>query len=248
MGTLEDARAKLMDLCRVRGVDGGSRIAVRPLSPDEAIGKEACEEFVIKKGKERVIEAEFGDHRGQAFTDIPTDFEGTFGDVFALDLNETPNRAVLVAAMNAVLGSLDMAHGTIHCRDEDPTRCGTEIAQAVEGRFGRTRIGLIGLQPAILKALTERFGADNVRVLDLNPDNIGATKCGVTVWDGVADLSRLVLWCGVGLATGSSVVNGSIDEIRRRFDEAGKPLVFFGNTISGTAALVGLDRLCPFGR
>jgi hypothetical protein len=55
-------------------------------------------------------------------------------------------------------------------------------------------------------------------------------------------------WCGVGLATGSSLVNGTIDDIYDRFGGAGKPLVFFGNTISGAAALLGLDRLCPFGR
>ena len=248
MSTIEEARAKLMAVCRTRGVDGGSRIAVRPLSPDEAIGKEACEEFAIKKGKERVIEADFGDHRGQAFTDTPTQFEGTLEDVFALGLHETPNRAVLVASMNAVLASLDMAQGTVHCRNEDPTRCGAEIAEAIESQYGKTRIGLIGLQPAILKALIECFGADNVCVLDLNPDNIGTTKCGITVWDGAADLPKLVKQYQVGLATGSSIVNGTIDEIRRFFDDAGKPLVFFGSTLSGTAALEGLDRLCPFGR
>ena len=56
----------------------------------------------------------------------------------------------------------------------------------------------------------------------------------------------LVEWSEVGLATGSSIVNGTI-EIIRRFTDDNKPLVFFGNTISGTAALLDLDRLCPFG-
>ena len=50
------------------------------------------------------------------------------------------------------------------------------------------------------------------------------------------------------LVTGSSIVNGTIDGIKSLFETAGKPLVFFGNTISGAAALLGLDRLCPFGR
>ena len=83
---------------------------------------------------------------------------------------------------------------------------------------------------------------------DLNPDNIGKERAGVLVWDGAADLARLVEWYDVGLATGSSIVNGTIDDIVDRFQAACKRLVFFGNTISGAAALLGLRRMCPFGR
>ncbi|GAG43712.1 unnamed protein product, partial [marine sediment metagenome] len=78
------------------------------------------------------------------------------------------------------------------------------------------------------------------------PDNIGQSRCGVEVWDGGTDLPRLVDWCEVGLATGSSIVNGTINDIRRRFQDAGKPLLFFGNTIAGAAVLLDLDRVCPF--
>jgi len=84
--------------------------------------------------------------------------------------------------------------------------------------------------------------------VDLDPDNIGSTKSGIEIWDGQTDLPRLVEWSEVGLVTGSSVVNGTIDEIIRFFKDDNQPLVFFGNTISGTAALLDLDRLCPFGR
>jgi uncharacterized protein (DUF4213/DUF364 family) len=66
--------------------------------------------------------------------------------------------------------------------------------------------------------------------------------------DGEKDLAELVEWCEVGLATGSSVVNGTINEILERFEAAGKPVVFFGNTISGVAALLNLERICPFAR
>ena len=97
-------------------------------------------------------------------------------------------------------------------------------------------------------ALADRFGPASVRVLDLDPNSIGTTKSGVPICDGHTDLARLVDWCSVGLATGSSLVHGTIDDIYDRFGGAGKPLVFFGNTISGAAALLGLDRLCPFGR
>ncbi len=84
--------------------------------------------------------------------------------------------------------------------------------------------------------------------MDLDPDNIGSSKSGIEVWDGQSDLPCLVEWSEVVLVTGSSIVNGTIDEIIRCFKYDNKPLVFFGNTISGTAALLDLDRLCLFGR
>lgn len=49
-------------------------------------------------------------------------------------------------------------------------------------------------------------------------------------------------------ATGSSVVNGSVNDLLKRFAAADKPLVFFCNTLAGVAALLDLPRLCPLGR
>lgn len=248
MDVLEKARGRLMQLCRERAVRLQRRITVRSLSPDEAIGAKAADDLVIRKGVERMIEAKLGMHRGQAFTDHPSEWSGTLEDMFALNLSNVRERAAFVAGMNALLRSLGVAAGTIHCRDEEPTRCGAEIALMLEQEFGKVRVGLIGLQPAILAALAERFGPALVRAVDLNPKNIGTSKSGVPVWDGGADLPRLVDWCELALATGSSIVNGSINEIIDRFKQAGKPLIFFGNTISGVAELLALRRLCPFGR
>ena len=248
MDVLEEARERLMQLCRRRAVNLQRGITVRCLSPDEAIGAKAADDFVIKKGVERMIEAQLGQDRGQAFTDHPSEWSGTLEDMFALGLSNVRRRGIFVAGMNAILHHLGVATGTLHCRDEDPTRCGAELAQMFAQEFGKARVGLIGLQPAILAALVERFSPDSVRAVDLNPKNIGARRSGVPIWDGAMDLQRLIDFCQLGLATGSSIVNGSINEIIDRFKQAGKPLIFFGNTISGAAALLGLRRICPFGR
>ncbi len=242
---LMQMRERLAHLCVEHEVDLNEPVVVRPLSADEAIGPKADASFAIKRGKERVIEAGALGHRGQAFTDRPTSFAGTVRDVFALDLAEVSQRAIFAAAANALLRALGIAGGTLHCTDEAPARCGAEIAARLEERFGRTHVGLIGLQPAVLAGLVGRFGTESVRVLDLNPDNIGRTLSGVVVGDGVVDLVPLVEWCQVGLATGSSLVNGTLEEIEGAFAAAGKPVVFFGNTISGAAALMGLERICP---
>ncbi len=247
LDSLERARRSLRDIIDKRGTDRNEGVQVRPLDPDEAIGNDADSGFVIKKDKERVVEATFRERRGQAFTDRPTVWSGTLAELLSLPLDEISNRALFVAGLNAVLCALDLLPGTIHCKDADPSRCGSEVARFVNERFGTVRVGLIGLQPAILEALVERFGPDSVRVVDLNPDTVGESRSGVLVWDGEKDLARLVSQCDVGLATGSSVVNKTLDEILERFRQTGKPLILFGNTISGVAALLGLERLCPFG-
>jgi len=245
---LEHARRLLRERLEHHRTDLGLPVQVRPLDPDEAIGKDADPDFVIKKGKERVIEATFQGHKGQAFTDRPIGWSGTLGDLLSLTLDEVPNRAVFVAGLNAVLSALEQLPGTVHCKDEDPSLCGPEIARILCERFGTVRVGLVGLQPAILKALVKRLGPGAVRVVDLNSDNIGEERSGVLVWDGEEDLSRLVAECDVGLVTGSSLVNRTLDEILERFQQADKPVILFGNTISGVASLLGLERLCPFGR
>jgi hypothetical protein len=245
---LKQAGEHLQERLNRYRTDRSLTVTVNPLHPDEAIGKDADPSFVIKKGKEQVIEATFQGHRGQAFTDHPTDWSGTLGDLLSLNLDEIQNRAVFVAGLNATLSAVERLPATLHCENEDPSRCGPEMTRILHERFGTVCVGLAGLQPSILKALVSRFGPDAVRVTDLNPDNIGESRSGVVVWDGERDLHRLVSECDVGLATGSSVVNRTLDEILERFQQAGKPLILFGNTISGVASLLELDRLCPFGR
>ena len=101
MGVLEEARGRLLQLCRERAVEVGRRVVVRPLSPDEAIGREAADDSAIKKGYERVIEATFEAERGQAFTDHPSEWSGTLQEMFALGgLAQIP-----LTATNAVIAT-----------------------------------------------------------------------------------------------------------------------------------------------
>ena len=245
MGLLEEARERLKAVLREHGADGGTTVEVTPLHPDDAIGAKADGDFVLKKGKERVIEARIGGARGQAFTDRPIAWKGTLEEALRLDLGSVENRAVFTAVLNGALRMTGRAEGTVHCKDEEPTRCGPILAEELERRFGKVRFGMVGLQPAILRALADRFGPERVRVVDRNPDNVGGEKAGVPVWDGDREMERLVESTDAGLITGSSVVNGSADEVLRLFREAGKPYVLFGNTVAGTAALLDLPRICP---
>lgn len=249
MGVLSETRDALKQVCREEGVDLSTPVTVRRLSPDEAIGEEVGDEFVIRRGKEVVIEARLGSARGQAFTDHPSDWTGTLDEVFALSVDEVKHRAIVVAVLNALAAKLGLASHVVHCREEDPTRCGSELVAQLKRSFPKTRkVLLVGLQPAILAALMDELGTQGVRVVDLDPENIDRVIRGVPVGNGSADISEDVDWCELMLVTGSSIVNGPLDELLAMSHDTSKPVVFFGNTIAAVAAVADLERICPFAR
>jgi len=248
MSILADVRETIEQACREEGIDFATPVTVRQLSADEAIGTVVEEEYVIRHGKEVVIEATVDGLRGQAFTDEPSDWSGTLYEVFSMPLDNSRNRAVVVAALNALAGRLGLADQTIHCQGHDPMRCGPELVRRLRQRFGDTRkVLLVGLQSSILEALVEAFGVQGVRVVDLAPENIGQMKEGVRIDDGGEDISADIHWCDLMLVTGSSIVNGTLERLLEMSQDAEKPLVFFGNTIAAVAAAVELEHLCPFG-
>jgi len=79
-------------------------------------------------------------------------------------------------------------------------------------------------------------------VTDLNAENIGGTKSGVKILDGDTEMEQAVQWCDPVPATGSTVVNGTIERILKAAKE--KPLIFYGITLVGPAELLGLNRFC----
>jgi hypothetical protein len=224
------------------------RVIVEPLSPEDAIGRPHRQGFALLEGREVMVEAEFRGSFGQAFTGEPQRFEGTIDEVLRLDLNASGNRAVFLSTLNAVTSYLRIAKGTRHCRNDEPERCGAEIARSLLKEFGRVRVGLVGFQPAILEHLTKSFGADNVRCSDLNPKNIGCRKFGVRIWDGKTHTTQVIDWCELLLVTSSAIANNTFDAIyQRAVTLQGKPLALFGVTGAGVSTNLALRRICPFG-
>ena len=245
---LEGTRQKLSELVKHHGL-AEQKILVRigTLTPEEAIGNPARNDYPILEGKEVMIEADFLGSYGQAFTDRPQNFSGTISGLLNLDMDTRGNRAIFIAAVNAITSYLGIAQGMRHCRNDEPERCAALIAEKLHKDFGKVKIGLIGLQPAILEHLSTTFGPDNVRCSDLNPKNIGTVKSGVTILDGKTDNIDLVKWSHIIFITSSAIVNGSIDAIRKEALELNKKFIIFGVSGAGAAALLGIDRLCFFG-
>ena len=214
-------------------------VSTKALTAKEAIGETKRKDFPILTGKDVMVQAACRGSLGQAFTDAPAVWSGTFRELETLDLLGDPHaRGIFIAAINAVMAHLGRADGTVHCKNEGPERCAAMVEEYIRTTYGSPRIALVGYQPAMLERLSAAF---KVRVLDLNPDNVGQVKSGVTVEHGERDFESAVLeWADLVLVTGSTVCNGTIVN----FLDIKKEVLFYGTSLAGAAPLMGLKRLC----
>lgn len=218
------------------------RVEVTKLPPELAIGNTADRDYPIWKGKEGIVEARLLNGIGQAFSAAPSDFNGELGDVMALDLrgeNKTAlrNRGIFIASINALCRHLNITDNTIHCRDEGPRECASDLLRVIAaGCPDDSRIALIGYQPRMIESLSPVY---RLRVVDLDPDNVGKSVDKIIV-EGEEKTNEVLDWCNIALVTGSTLVNGTID----RFVGLKRHVVFYGVTIAGAAALLHLRRFC----
>lgn len=237
MTTIYDAlREQALALCaRENLLHEHITVKARTLSTEEAIGKPEDNDFPLQKGNERLMQAEFRGACGQAFTDRFGDFEGSLEEIFSMPLENNFRRAVFVASLNAVMRSLGRIQGTVHCRDEEPKTCAEALVKHIQSTYGHVKITQAGFQPRMIQALAPVFP---LRVLDLDPENIGTEKFGIMV-EGPDRAADAVAWADILLVTGTVLVNGTID-----FFLTGRPVIFYGTTIAGAAALMGWQRFC----
>lgn len=213
------------------------KVTGKILSNKEAIGTPKRKDFPLIKGKESLMEADFNGCKGQAFTDMPSNFSGSIKEIISLSLNNNKNRAIFIATLNALTNYLKISSNNIHCHDEEPEVCAQKLVKYIKDKFGDAKIGMVGFQPAMIDFLKKDF---DIRILDLNPDNIGKQRHDVLIEDGEKDLESVINWADVILVTGSTIVNGTIVN----FLNLNKPVIFFGTTIAGAAALMDLKRIC----
>eukprot|EP00828_Plagiopyla_frontata_P009532 TRINITY_DN14924_c0_g2_i1.p2 TRINITY_DN14924_c0_g2~~TRINITY_DN14924_c0_g2_i1.p2 ORF type:complete len:242 (-),score=129.94 TRINITY_DN14924_c0_g2_i1:669-1394(-) len=235
--TLTIVRDKALGLWKKKDIlDESITVVAGPLSVKEAIGEPEEKDFPIQQGKEKLMEAVFRGQKGQAFTDHYGNYSGTLAEVAALPLTNNFNRAVFVSTLNAVSRALGMADCTIHCKDTGPKLCSGQICDCLREKYGAQKVTIIGFQPALAEAVDKEL---RVRLVDLDPDNVGQVKRGVLV-EGAESTEDAIDWCDLLLVTGTTLANDSIGNFL-----TGKPVLFYGTTISGAAALMGWDRFCP---
>ena len=214
------------------------RVSIRfkALTAEEAIGNPEDKDYPIIKGREKIVEADFKGAKGHAFTDEYGNADYSVAEILNMELASNRKRADFIAAFNAIFKYCKLCDKTVHCRDTEPRECAEMLLNEIGS--GK-KILLAGLQPRFLEFLARQ---NNVRVVDLDRDNIGTEKFGVTI-EPPEKTDEGIKWCDLILATGSTIVNCTID----KFINAGKPVIFYGVTISGPAKVLDLNTYCSKG-
>lgn len=214
-------------------------VKARTLTPEEVMGNPEHQDYPLVKGRERMMEVVFRGCRGQAFTDMYGDYEGTLAEICAMPLTNNYRRAVFLATLNAVAGCLGRVDRTIHCRDDRPPVCARDLVRHLSEHYGRPRVALVGLQPRMAEALS---GAFELRITDMDADNIGKDRFGTRI-EGPDAAAAHLAWCDLALVTGTTLSNATFED----FLKADKPVLFYGVTVAAPAHILNLKRFCPYG-
>jgi hypothetical protein len=236
----DELREKFVDLIKKNGFESEEvTVKAKPLTTEEAIGNPEDRDYPLITGRERMMQAEFRGTIGQAYTDMYGDYSGSLFRIATMDLKNNFRRAIFVTSLNAVLRYLGVIDKTIHCKDDEPRECSLKLAEYIKEKFGSPKIAMVGLQPRMVETLSRNF---DLRVTDMDQDNIDTQKFGVTI-QSPDKITDNLDWCDVVVATGSTLVNDTIGGFF-----IGKPVLFYGITISGAAALMGWDYFCYCGK
>ena len=239
-------KTALIDLAKEHGLlESEVNITAKILTPQEAIGETERKDFPLLQGKEFLIQADFKNSLGQAFTDAPSNFKGKLKKILELKLIDNSDRALFIATLNAVMRYVGAADKTIHCKNKEPELCAEDIVRTIIDKYtADINVGIVGFQPAIIDNFSKRLSAQNVKVTDLDKDNINKIKYGVLIWDGMEMVRELFKTSDVILATGSTVVNDSLSRLISLSEEYQKPLYLYGTTVAGAGKILNQERLC----
>ena len=227
------------------GLDTGETVVTcKALSPEEAIGITERKDYPILTGKEVMLLSTYKGASGQAFTDAPCASVCSLGEILALDICQDDNyaRGLYISTMNAVMRYLGLIDNTVHCRSKEPPQCAQEYVPWLKEHYPAVRrLALIGYQPALFGAFSAEPSIE-LRVLDLNPDNVGEIRFGHRVEHGIDDYEDAVLhWADLVLCTSSVFCNATMD----LYIDIGREVLFFGITGAGPIHVLGLNRHCP---
>jgi uncharacterized protein (DUF4213/DUF364 family) len=70
----------------------------------------------------------------------------------------------------------------------------------------------------------------------------------VEIWNGSERTEELIDASDVLVVTGTTLVNGTFDNIHRRTRAANKHFIPYGVTAADVCELMGIERICPRGQ
>lgn len=218
-----------------------NEIEIHALTTEMILGTAERKDFPILGGKEIIQQAEYGNGKGQAFTSQPSNCRLTLRELMELPLDSIKNQGIFIAGINAVMNSLGLVSNTVHCKDDGPECCSKTAAKMLREEYGELKLALIGYQPCLYANLSAAF--NQMRVTDLSADKIGTEHYGIVVEDGTKNNEGVCDWADLILCTGSTLTNGTFPYFYN-LSLQGKNILFYGTTISGTARLLNVRRMC----
>jgi len=236
MTIYDSLKQAMIDLIRENRLESDEVIIkARPLTPDEAIGNPEDKDYPLITGRERMMQAEFRDTCGQAYTDMYGNYNSKLIDIAQMELKNNFRRAIFISSLNAIMRYLGLIDKTMHCKDNEPRECSSKLAEYIMKKYSHPRIAIVGLQPRMVESLAKSF---EIKVTDMDYANINSEKFGVVIQSPQKTREHLD-WCDIALVTGSTIVNDTIKDFM-----INKPVIFYGVTISGAAEVLGLENYC----
>jgi uncharacterized protein (DUF4213/DUF364 family) len=214
-------------------------VRAKPLTPEEAIGNPEDKDYPLITGRERMMQADFRNIYGQAYTDMYGNYSGKLIDIAGTELKNNFRRAIFISSLNATMRYLGLIDKTMHCKDNEPRECSSKLVEYVIKKYGHPKIAMVGLQPRMVESLAKSF---EIKVTDLDYANINSEKFGVVIQSPEKTKEHLD-WCDLIVVTGSTIVNNTISDFL-----VNKPVIFYGVTISGAAKILGLENYCYHGK
>jgi uncharacterized protein (DUF4213/DUF364 family) len=214
-------------------------IRAKPLTPEEAIGNPEDKDYPLITGRERMMQAEFRNTSGQAYTDMYGNYTGKLIDIANMELKNNFRRAIFISSLNATMRYLGIIDKSLHCKDNEPRECSTKLVEYVQKKYGHPKIAMVGLQPRMVESLSKNF---DIKVTDMDYANINSEKFGVVIQSPEKTREHLD-WCDLIIVTGSTIVNGTITDFL-----INKPVIFYGVTIYGASKILGLEDFCYCGK
>ncbi|MDI6819603.1 MAG: DUF364 domain-containing protein [Candidatus Hodarchaeaceae archaeon] len=223
--------------------DRRPRLSSTPKNFIEQHFKLPSREYALAKGKEVLVRCKLEDHYGDAFTDEPKTFRGGIEDVCELLFGDKGDKAVFFATLNATLSYVGLIRGTVHCKGDEPRKCGERLAAYILENFGKVRVAHIGYQPSHVEACSKHFES---YVTDLDSENVGEVKFGRKILDGSAN-EEVIRKVDVACITGSTLASGTLPELIGWCETYGVKPVIYGVTSKGAAKILNLRHFCPYG-
>lgn len=181
------------------------------------------------------VTAEFNGFRGEAYTELPMDFEGTLQEALCLPVSDKGIDARILASINAVMNSMELCAGVFPTTFDERRMYTDALYMHVSQNFGTSNIVLVGYDGYIVK----KFVAEGVDfwTMDRDPDNISQDRFKhVIVNSAYYNRQACLEWGKLFIITGSTLTNGTIVQ----YLDQDKELLFYGITIAGAAKLLGL--------